>query len=152
MRRFELVPTPKAVRVLLDGKLLGDFGPALQSVDLDDQPHTVTYDSPFCYPESIPIGPQTEPGRIARRLKWKPATLSVVTDPEEADILVDGNLIMRSGQPVSMPLDPLSDGRRVLRVKVSAANHLSEEREVTLRANGDQTARFTLKPTTSEAQ
>jgi serine/threonine-protein kinase len=148
LRRFELVPTPKAVRVLLDDKLLGDFGPQLQSVELDGQPHSITFDSPFCYPETIPIGPNTEPGRISRRLKWKPATLTVESEPEEADILIDGNLVVRSGRAVAVPLDPLSDGKRVLRVKVSAAGHLSEEREVTLRANGAEKAHFTLKAAT----
>ncbi len=146
-RRFELVPTPKAVRVILDGQPLGDFGPSLQAIELDDKPHTIVFDSPFCYPETIPIGADTEPARISRRLKWKPATLTVTAEPEEADIVVDGVGLLRSGRPRQIPMPPMSDGRAVLRVKVSAAGHLSEEREVTLRANEAQTAPFTLRPT-----
>ncbi len=37
LRHFELVPTPKAVRVLVDDQLRGDFGPSLQSVELDER-------------------------------------------------------------------------------------------------------------------
>jgi PEGA domain len=136
------------VRVLLDGKPLGDFGPQLQSVELDGEPHSITFDSPFCYPETIQIGPETEPGRISRRLKWKPATLTVVADPEEADIDIDGRIVAASGRTIPIQIDPLSDGRKVLRVKVSATGFLSEDREVTLRANGAEKVNVTLKPTT----
>ena len=143
-RRFELVPTPKAVRVLVDGVPVGDYGPGLTSVELDDRPHTVTFDSPFCYPENVALDEKAGSGRIVRRLKWRPGTLTVRTQPESADIVVDGVLIARSGRPLSMPMPPLSDGRRLVKVKVSAPDHASVEKEVELRANAAETVDVSL--------
>ena len=143
-RRFELVPTPKAVRVLVDGQPLGDYGPGLMSVELDQRPHTITFDSPFCYPENIVLDDKAESGRIVRRLKWRPGTLTVRTQPDNADIVVDGTLIARSGRPISMPMPPLSDGRRVVKVKVSAPDRASVEKSVELRANAAETLEVAL--------
>ncbi len=146
-RSFELVPTPKAVRVLLDGVALGDYGPQLQAIEVDGQAHTVTFDSPFCYPETVAIEPGTEPGRILRRLKWRPATLTVRADPADADVLIDDRVIARSGHAMPLPIPPLSDGRRTVKVTVSSPGHASLERELTLRANEIQTLDATLHPT-----
>ncbi|MEO6954563.1 MAG: serine/threonine-protein kinase [Polyangia bacterium] len=143
-RHFELVPTPKAVRVLVDGQPLGDYGPGLMAVDLDQKPHTITFDSPFCYPENILLDDKAESGRIVRRLKWRPGTLTVHTQPDSADIVVDGRLIARSGHPISMPMPPLSDGRRVVTIKVSAPDRASVEKEVELRANESETINVSL--------
>ena len=143
-RHFELVPTPKSVRVLLDGAPLGDYGPSLTTLEVDDKMHVVTFDSPFCYPESVTLDPAQDGGRIVRRLKWRPGTLTVHAMPENADIVVDGTLLTRSGRPLTLPIPPLSDGRRSVRIKVSAPDKSSKEQEVELRANESKTIDIAL--------
>jgi hypothetical protein len=146
-RVVELVPTPKAVRVALDGQDLGDFGPALARLELAAGAHTITFASPFCFPKSVPIAANEAPGRLTARLKWKPATLTVHAAPESADVLVDGSVLGRNDMPIPITIPELSpDGKRVVSVKVSAPGHASEELEVVLRANESKLQSVTLRP------
>jgi serine/threonine-protein kinase len=147
-KRFvELVPTPKAVRVSLDGKPLGDFGPELARLELGPGAHTFVFESPFCYPKTVTVGEKESPGRLVARLKWKPATLIVEAHPAEADVLIDGRLVVRSGQPVPLPIDETSlDGRREVAVKVSAPGHQTAELTLKLRANEALRHPIELKP------
>jgi hypothetical protein len=146
-RVFELVPTPKAVRVLRDGEELGQWGPALQTVELDGRAHTVTFDSPYCYPETIAVPAGNEGGKLARRLKWKPASLTVEAEPKSAEVVVDGTQAVRSGSVLQVPIPLLSpNGRHVVRITVSAHGFATEEREVELRANESKNVPIELRP------
>jgi hypothetical protein len=109
----------------------------------------VTFESKYCYPETIEISPDTQPGRLTRRLKWKPATLTIDVDPEDADVLIDGSIVTASGRTTPIPLDPLSDGHRAVHVKVSAAGRVSEEQNVPLIANDAKRIEVHLKPAVS---
>src|SRR5437763_298954 len=91
-RTFELAPQPKAVTVFLDGKRLGEYGPQLQQLLVPGGRHTVRFESPYCFPKDVDI-PDNEPGgRLGARLRWKPARLTVKSDPDSADVLVDGSI------------------------------------------------------------
>jgi hypothetical protein len=133
-RTFELAPTPKAVTVFLDGKRLGDYGPQLQELAIPAGRHTVRFESPYCFPKDVEIADAEPAGRLAARLRWKPARLTVKTDPDTADVLVDGS-ILRSGQPIDVNIPDFSDGKKSVTVKVSAPGYATKNVPVELRAN-----------------
>jgi hypothetical protein len=143
-RRFELVPNPKAVTVALDGKPLGDYGPALEHVDVPPGRHTVRFESPYCFPKDIVIEENDPAGRLATRLRWKPARLTVKAEPENADVLIDGS-ILRSGQSIDVPIPEISDGKQTVKVKVAADGFVTSERQVELRANDAKVETVTLR-------
>ena len=135
LRNIELSPSPKAVTVTLDGKPLGDFGPQLTHLSLPAGKHTLLLESPFCFPETREIK-EGESGKVMVRLRWKPATLTVRSQPEGADVVVDGVLPMRVGQPLPVPIpERASDGRRKIRLHVSMPGYEAKEVEVTVAAN-----------------
>jgi hypothetical protein len=146
-RVVDIVPTPKAVRVTLDGKSLGDFGPQLARMELEPGAHTFTFESPFCYTQSVPVRADESPGRILAHLKWKPANLTVHVQPANADIIVDGRLPLKSGQTVPQPIeDNVLDGRREVTIRASASGFESQELHVKLRAADEKKVEIELKP------
>jgi eukaryotic-like serine/threonine-protein kinase len=148
-RRFELAPTPKAVSVVLDGKSLGEYGPQLEAIDVPAGRHTVRFESPYCFPKDVVIGDGDPAGRLATRLKWKPARLTIKAEPESADVLVDGSLL-RSGQSIDVPIPELSDGKKTVTVRVAAAGFASSERQLELRANDAKIETVTLRAAESQ--
>jgi predicted Ser/Thr protein kinase len=149
-RVFELVPTPKAVHIKLDGRDLGDYGPQLSRIELEPGLHTLLFENPFCFPRSVTVAPDESSGKLTARLKWKPATLTIDVTPGSADVLVDGALLSRSHQPIAIPIPELSpDGRRLVHVKVSAPGHDSTELKVVLRANDSKVETVSLRPAAS---
>jgi hypothetical protein len=124
-RVVDLAPQPKAVRVILDGKLLGDFGPELTRLELEPGEHTFTFESDACFPESVKVRPD-QSGHISARLRWKPASITVMTKPESAAIVVDGNMVIKSGQSLPRTIDPQENSRDVT-VKVTADGFESQE-------------------------
>ncbi|HXU72135.1 MAG TPA: serine/threonine-protein kinase [Polyangia bacterium] len=142
-RNFELAPTPKAVTVFLDGKRLGDYGPQLQELSIPAGHHIVRFESPYCFPKDVEIGDAEPSGRLAARLRWKPARLTVKTDPDTADVLVDGS-ILRSGQPLDVNIPDFSDGKKSVNVKVSAPGYTTKTVPVELRANDQHLESVTL--------
>ena len=144
-RIFELAPQPKAVTVFLDGKRLGDYGPQLQRLALEPGHHVVRFESPYCFPKDVDVDGRDPSGRVAARLRWKPARLTVRTDPESADVLVDGS-ILRSGQPIDVNIPELSEGKRTVTIKVSAPGYQSRQVAVELRANDQREQTVTLAP------
>jgi hypothetical protein len=148
-RTFELAPTPKAVTVFLDGKRMGDYGPQLQQLEVPGGRHTVRFESPYCFPKDVEIDDSEPAGRLAARLRWKPARLTVKADPDNADILVDGS-ILRSGQQIDVTIPELSDGKKTVKVRVSAPGHASQTLAVEMRANDQRVQNVALAPT-SEA-
>ncbi|HEX6836403.1 MAG TPA: hypothetical protein VF334_07500, partial [Polyangia bacterium] len=149
-RTFELAPNPKAVTVSLDGKRLGDYGPQLQQLAIPPGRHTVRFESPYCFPKDVEIGDGEPAGRVAARLRWKPARLTVKTDPDTADVLVDGS-ILRSGQPLDVNIPELSDdGKKSVAVKVSAPGYATQSLTLELRANDQHVQNVTLQKSADE--
>ena len=144
-RTFELAPNPKAVTVFLDGKRLGDYGPQLKQLAIAPGRHTVRFESPYCFPKDVDIDDGEPAGRLAARLRWKPARLTVKTDPDNADVLVDGS-ILHSGQQIDVTIPELSDvGKKTVAVNVSAPGFASQTLSVELRANDQRVQSVVLK-------
>jgi hypothetical protein len=124
------------VRISLDGKDLGEYGPALQRLDLPPGEHVIEFSNPACYPKQVVVPAGHAPDKIPARLKWKPATLTVQTKAPGAEVLVDGRIAAKPGQPVALPIAEQSpDGRRTLTVRVMAPGRDSVEQTTTVRAN-----------------
>ena len=136
----ELVPTPKAVRISLDGTPLGDYGPSLSHVEITgDRAHSLLFENPACYPERVEIKKGEVPSKIPVRLKWKSARLTIVSDPPDADLVVDGNIVVHSGSPIPVTIPELSpDGRRTISLKASAPGRRSHDLHIQVRANEQQ--------------
>jgi serine/threonine-protein kinase len=131
-RNVELVPIPKAVRVFLDGKDLGDHDPT-RTYAMDDQPHTFRLESPYCRPLSVPIAAgQT---KVSARLLWKPAMLTINATPPSADVQVAGGPLVQSGQPIQIDIPAQSEsGKHSVTVTVSAAGHTRKDLTLHVRA------------------
>jgi eukaryotic-like serine/threonine-protein kinase len=143
-RMFELSPQPKAVSVFLDGKALGDYGPLLQHLAVPAGRHTVRFESPYCFPKDVEVDENEPAGRLAARLRWKPARLTVKTEPESADVLVDGS-ILRSGQQIDVTIPDISDGKKTVSVKVAAPGFASQTLAVEVRANDQHVQNVVLE-------
>ncbi|HWE31434.1 MAG TPA: serine/threonine-protein kinase, partial [Polyangia bacterium] len=115
-RTFELAPTPKAVSVFLDDKPLGDYGPQLARLTVPPGAHVVRFESPYCFAKEVEIRGGEPAGRLAARLRWKPARLTVRVVPDNADVQVDDS-ILRSGQPIDVNIPELSDGKKTVSVR-----------------------------------
>lgn len=148
-RTFELAPTPKAVTISLDGKRLGDYGPQLQQLAIPPGRHTVRFESPYCFPKDVDIAAAEPAGRLAARLRWKPARLMVTADPDSADVLVDGT-ILRSGQQIDVNIPEMSDGKKSVAVKVSAPGYATQAVTVEVRANDQKVQTVTLQKSAAE--
>jgi eukaryotic-like serine/threonine-protein kinase len=149
-RTFELAPTPKAVTVFLDGKRVGDYGPQLAQLELPPGHHTVRFESPYCFPKDVDVADNDPAGRLAARLRWKPARLTVKTDPDSADVMVDGS-VLRSGQQIDVTIPEISDGKKTVSVKISAPGFASQTLALELRAN-DQRVQNVVLDKRSEPQ
>jgi tRNA A-37 threonylcarbamoyl transferase component Bud32 len=149
-RTFELAPTPKAVTVFLDGKRLGDYGPQLESLQVAGGRHTVRFESPYCFPKDVDIEDSEPAGRLAARLRWKPARLTVKTEPESADVMIDGS-ILRSGQQIDVTIPEISDGKKTVTVKVAAPGYTSQTLPVEVRANDQRVQNVVLEKRGGEA-
>jgi hypothetical protein len=105
----------------------------------------VHFESPYCFPKDVEIRDGEPGGRLAARLRWKPARLTVKTVPENADVMVEGSIV-RSGQPIDVNIPELSDGKKTLTIKVSAPGHATERATIELRANDQKQQAVTLHP------
>jgi hypothetical protein len=127
-----LLPWPKAVRVYLNGRFLGDYGTDVRTVELPEGDNEIRLENPACYSERVRIGRDESPQEIRLRLRWKPALLLVRT-PHSADVLVEGR-VGRSGQVIGIPLRT-DDGKAQVEVQVSAPGRRTVSRTVEVRAN-----------------
>jgi len=109
----------------------------------------VRFESPYCFPKDVEIGDAEPAGRLAARLRWKPARLTVKADPDSADVLVDGT-ILRSGQQIDVNIPEMSDGKKSVAVKVSAAGYATQTLSVELRANDQRVQNVTLHKSAAE--
>jgi len=143
LRRVEIVPAPQAVNVFLDNKDLGGWGPQNRVLELSPGAHRIRLTNEACYDAVYDIKADEDPGRVALRLKWKPATLTVDSEGG-TDIEVDGRP-GRPGEPITVPIPTKSeDGFTEVHVKVSAAGRETRETKVKLRAAQPSTVRVDL--------
>ncbi len=152
-RVVELVPTPKAVQVKLDGLPLGDFGPALSHLTLAAGAHVVRFESPSCFAKDIAVAANDSPAQIVAHLRWKNASLRVNVLPAAAaaDVLIDTKTAVRAGASVPVSIDEQSlDGRRIAQLKVSANGYRTATLNVTLRAGQETVEDVTLQPSDGE--
>jgi hypothetical protein len=123
---------------------MGDYGPQLKKIDVPAGRHTVRFESAYCFPKEVEIDDGEPPSRLAARLRWKPARLAVKTDPESADVLVDGS-ILHSGQQIDVNIPERSDdGKKTVTVNVSAPGFASQTLAVELRANDQRVQNVVL--------
>jgi serine/threonine protein kinase len=144
-RSFSLFPFPQGqVTIVLDGKLLGLWGPRAPSISKirvsSNSHHTLIFKHPLCYNQTINITPEMNSQKIARRLRWRPARV-VVQAPAGVAIaikILEGSKRTISGNPNS-PMAvafPHIWNSPMLKAKIIVAgkNYKTKEKLVTLRA------------------
>jgi hypothetical protein len=116
-RTFSLGPTPQNVDVYLDGQR--QFGYDVDHTKISvpwSGVHTIEFRSASncCFPERVSVGPELPlpaDSIIARRLKWRPAHLTVTTDPASAKTRVlvrdpsrnGATTVARAGEEIDVP-------------------------------------------------
>ncbi len=145
LRRVPIEPWPKAVRVSLNGKLLGDYGSDVRVVELPPGPNELLFENPACYSQRVAIPADASPEEVRVRLRWKPALLTVRSQPADADVVVDGRILGRSGQVLALPLSN-EEGKAAVEVKVSAPDHATVTKKLEVRANQMTSLDVTLEP------
>jgi serine/threonine-protein kinase len=147
-RTFGLGPTPQNVDVYLDGKKQFAYDTDHKTLTVPwTEDHVVEFRSPAgcCFVERVEVGP----GRplppddiIARRLKWRPASLRITTDPEVARgtrIMVrDPNrggagALARAGEEVDVPFYASDEGSKEIEIAIDSGDAFTSER-LTVRA------------------
>ncbi len=148
MRRLEIIPTPKAVTIWVNGKRIGEYGPDLRHLRLPlGSPSQLTFrNDECCFEKVIVVGPRIIPRMLRVKLPWKPARVVVTVTPNvEADVLID-KLVTRPGHAAEVPIRPGSDnGKDKVVLKVSANGFSTVTRLVEVRANSTITVPVTLK-------
>lgn len=147
LRRVELVPTPKALTIWVDGRLLGAYGPRLRHLELPFAPVTLVFrNDACCFEQTVQLDAQWQGQALRVRLPWKPARVIVRVDPTPPGAtVVVGNVAARPGQAIEVPIPSYADdGRTQVQVTASAEGFRTEERTVTVRAN--TTAEVTMTP------
>ena len=131
--------------MLLDGKRLGDYGPQLAQLSVPPGRHTVRFESPYCFPKDVDIDDGEPAGRLAARLRWKPARLTV------RDRSRVGRRARRRQHPALGParstsrFPSSSDGKKSVSVKVAAPGFVSQTLAVELRANDQHVQSVVLR-------
>jgi eukaryotic-like serine/threonine-protein kinase len=147
-KQVEIIPSPKAVTIWLNGKQLGQYGPDLRSIRIPSGTSSklVFRNDACCFERVVEIGPKEFPEVLRVKLPWKPARIMVQLSPAvEADVLI-GTLVTRPGQPVEVPIPDYSeDGKDEVAIKVSSSGFATEIRKVAARANTTVTVPVTLR-------
>jgi serine/threonine-protein kinase len=131
-RVVEIVPIPAKVHVFIDGEDKGMLTDG--RYPLADGKHEVRLENELCAPLTFAVDP-SQSSKYPQRLAWRPAQLVIKTTPADADVVLEGGLVASGGAALPIPINPLSeDGRREVRVKVSAAGYHSKELTVAVRA------------------
>ena len=148
-RRFKIVPTPMNVTIYVNGRRLGDYGPDLRHVRI---PRGVRAKLSFrndacCFSRTLTVSPRLRSRVLRVKLPWKPGRVKVLLTPKvAADVLVDGNQVVRPGHLAEVPIPSYSeDGRAVVEVRVSANGFQTETRRIAVRANSTSTVKVALK-------
>ncbi len=142
-RTVRLEPWPKAVTVSHNGKRLGAYDTDVRTVQLQPGINEFLFENPACYSERVTFPADSAPEEIRVRLRWKPALLLVrvhsprldeVAGAPPVDVVVDGHLVGRAGQVMALPV-ATDEGKKNVKVQVSAPGHQTAVREVTVHAN-----------------
>jgi serine/threonine-protein kinase len=146
-RIFTLGPTPQNVDVYLDGekKFAYDTDHKTLTVPWTGN-HVVEFRSSAgcCFGEKIEIGPDRPlPAEniIARKLKWKPARITITTDPAvpRARVMVKdpsargAGTLAKLGEDVAVPFYPSDERSKEVEVNVDTGESFTSER-ITVRA------------------
>ena len=141
-RVFTLGPTPQNVDVYLDGdkKFAYDTDHKTISVPWNGN-HVIELRSPVgcCFSERIDVGPDRPlppDNIIARKLKWKPARLTILTEPAapRARVIVKDPGAGGAGTPakvgddVSIPFHPGDERTKEVEVDVDTGDSFTSER------------------------
>jgi len=106
-RTFTLGPTPQNVDVYLDGQRVFGYDVDHTKISVPwSGVHTIEFRSPSncCFPERVLVGPEQPlpaDSIIARRLKWRPAHVTVTTEPASAKTRVLVRDPSRNGAPTA---------------------------------------------------
>jgi serine/threonine-protein kinase len=146
-RRVTFNPIPANMSIGVDGATPRAFGPSFRAIDLEPGVHRFKFVGAHdcCIDEeiSVKIPPGLGTYTVARRLKYRPAGLYVVTSPP-ANVFVDGGDITgRSSSVISVP--DLTDLFEVHRIRVSADGHRDHVQEVRLQAGQVVTIKVALQ-------
>jgi serine/threonine-protein kinase len=148
---FSLGPTPQNVDVYLDGKKQFAYDTDHRTLTVpwteDQGVHVVEFRSPSgcCFVERVEVGPERPlptDSVIARRLKWRPASLRITTEPEMARgarIVVrdpsrgGAGTLARPGEDVDVPFAAGDEGSKEIEIAIDSGDVYTSER-VTVRA------------------
>jgi tRNA A-37 threonylcarbamoyl transferase component Bud32 len=147
-RTFTLGPTPQNVDVYLDGQKQFAYDPDHKALTVPwTEDHVLEFRSPAgcCFVERVELGPNRPlppDGIIARRLKWRPASLRITTDPgvaKDARIMVrdpsrrGAATLARAGEDVDVPFFAEDEGSKEVEVAIDTGDAFTSER-ITVRA------------------
>jgi hypothetical protein len=156
---FKLGPTPQNVDVYLDGQR--QFGYDVDHTTISVPwagVHVIEFRSPggCCFVERIEVGPERPlpPDQIiARRLKWRPARLTLTTDPPDASVRLvvrdparpAAATTARAGEEVDVPFFADDDSSKEIEVAVDSGDSFTTEK---LRVRAGQRLRHVVKAKT----
>ena len=146
-RVFVLGPTPQNVDVYLDGEKKFAYDTDHKSIAVPwTGNHTIELRGPAgcCFSERIEVGPDRPlppENLIARKLKWKPARITITTSPPTAKARVivkdpsshGAGAPARIGEDVSIPFQPNDEHSKEVEVDVDTGDSFTSER-ITVRA------------------
>jgi hypothetical protein len=156
-RTFTLGPTPQNVDVYLDGERQFAYDTDHRTLTVSwNASHLVEFRSPSgcCFVERIEIGPDKRvPSEniIARKLKWKPARLTVTTDPANvnARIMVrdparpERGTVLRPGEEANIPFTDDDQAQKEVELSVATNSGVTVQR-VMVRAGERKSASISL--------
>ena len=156
-RTFTLGPTPQNVDVYLDGERQFAYDTDHRTLTVNwNASHVIEFRSPSncCFVERVEIGPDKRvPAEnvIARKLKWKPARLTVTTTPADPNerIMVrdparpDRGTVLRPGEEANIPFMDDDQGQKEVELSIASSAGLTVEK-VTVRAGERKTAAIAL--------
>jgi serine/threonine protein kinase len=146
-RVFMLGPTPQNVDVYLDGEKKFAYDTDHKSISVPwTGNHTIELRGPAgcCFSERVEVGPDRAlppENIIARKLKWKPARITITTSPPAAKASVvvkdpssrGAGAPARIGEEVSIPFQPNDEHSKEVEVDVDTGDSFTSER-ITVRA------------------
>jgi serine/threonine-protein kinase len=146
-RVFTLGPTPQNVDVYLDGARQFAYDTDHKTISVPwHGNHVIELRSPAgcCFSEKIEVGPDRPlppENIIARKLKWKPARVSITTDPAVAEARVvikdpgqaGSGTLARPGEDIAIPFFPSDERSKEIEVDVDSGESFISER-ITVRA------------------
>jgi len=156
-RTFTLGPTPQNVDVYLDGERQFAYDTDHRTLTVSwNASHLVEFRSPSgcCFVERIEIGPDKRvPSEniIARKLKWKPARLTVTTSPADANVRImvrdpahpERGTVLRPGEEANIPFTDDDQAQKEVELSVATNSGVNVQR-VMVRAGERKTAGISL--------